>query len=98
MQLIAAPIAPAPAAELSPVVEERRPAPSPLLDERPGPLCGAAVGVAGQQIGGKPGPFVLNLGRQDLGPVHAGGLEFFRPHVREIPGNNLILIRDPDCP
>ena len=48
---------------------------SPLRHERLHPLRGAAIGVAGQQFGGEPGPRVLVLGRQDLGPVHAGGLD-----------------------
>ncbi len=54
---------------------------SPALHERLDPLRGAAVGVAGQQLGGEPLPLVFGLNRQDVGPVHAGGLEFFRPHV-----------------
>src|SRR5271166_3937449 len=72
--------APAPA-ELASVVKERRPAPSPLLHERLDSRRGAAVGVAGQQLGGEPSAPVLGLGRQYVGPVHAGGLELPGPHV-----------------
>src|SRR5271157_524394 len=70
-----------PTAELPAIVKERRPAPSPLLHERLDPCRGAAVGGAGQQLGGEPLPLVLSLGRQDVGPVHAGGLELPGPHV-----------------
>ena len=64
-----------PATELAAVVEERRPAPSPLLYERLDPRRGAIVVRARQQPGGEPGPRVLDVGRQDLGPVHAGRLD-----------------------
>jgi Domain of unknown function (DUF4158) len=69
------------ATEPAAVIEERRPATSPLLHERLHPCRGAAVGGAGQQLGGQPRPPVLGLGCQNLGPVHAGGLQLFRPHV-----------------
>jgi serine/threonine protein kinase len=49
--------------------------------EHPDPRHGAAVGGAGQQLSGPPDPPVLRLGRQDLSPIHAGGLELVRPHV-----------------
>ncbi len=72
---------PSDAAKFAAVVEEGRPASSPLLHECLDLCRGAAVGVAGQQFGGEPGAPVLGRGRQDLGPVHAGGLELPGPHV-----------------
>src|SRR5208283_5655052 len=62
-------------AKLAPVVEERRPASSPLLHECLDPRRGAAVIGVGQQLGGEPGPRVLGLGGENLGPVRASGLE-----------------------
>src|SRR5947209_4709636 len=68
-------------AELTPVVEERRPAPSPLLYERLHSRRRAVVGIAGQHLGGESGPRVLILGREDLGPVHAGCFQLPGPDV-----------------
>src|SRR5947208_3108115 len=48
-----------PAADLVAMVEEGRPAPSALLDERPDPSGGACVTRAGQELGDQPRPPVL---------------------------------------
>ena len=63
------------------VVEKRRPAAAPLLDEGFDARCGAVVSGAGQNLRSKPGARVLVLGSEHLGPVHAGGLELSGPHV-----------------
>ena len=69
------------AAELAAMVEEGRPAPAPVINERLDPLRSARVGGALQKLGYEPGPRVLRLTREDLGPIHLGALQLLGPHV-----------------
>ena len=70
-----------PVAEPAPVVEKGRSAPAPLLDESRDARRRAAVGIARQQLGGEPSPWVLILGRQHLRPIHPGNFELLGSHV-----------------
>jgi hypothetical protein len=69
------------ATELSPPVEKGRPAAAALLLEGADALGGGAVGGAGQQLGGKACPAVLDFLSQDLGPIHAGLFQLAGAHV-----------------
>jgi hypothetical protein len=54
--------------------------------ERLDPGRGAPVGGALQELGYEPGSWVLGFSRQDLGPIHPSGFQFFGPRIMPLRG------------